>query len=67
MAVPGFASTEDARAVDAFWTTDADRLAVVTMATTLMSGRAVPLVKVELLVVQLTVCPTGAPQTHPVP
>src|SRR6476469_7903876 len=49
------------------WTSAEVTCAEVTMATTVITGRAVPLVKLEPLVVQVIDSPTGFAHTQPVP
>ncbi len=65
--VSGLASFDETREIDAFCTVVAVIPVPVTIATTVMTGRAVPLVNDDPLVVHVTVCATGAAQTHPVP
>jgi hypothetical protein len=51
----GFASMDETRAVDAFCTVVAVMLELVTIPTTVIAGRAVPLAKEEAVVVHVTV------------
>jgi hypothetical protein len=65
--VAGLASVDETTVDELPWTTAADTLAPVTMASTVSAGRAVPLTKADALVVQVMARPTGAAHTHPVP
>src|SRR6476469_1384545 len=67
VSVAGLASAEVAVAGALLWTSAEVTFAEVTMATTVITGRAVPLVKLEPLVVQVIDSPTGFAHTQPVP
>ena len=60
-------SADATEVIEEFWITDEVMPAVVTMATTVIAGRVVPLAKDEALVVQVIVFPTAAAQTQPLP
>jgi hypothetical protein len=65
--VAGSASADDALVTEAAWMSVDVTPDPVTIATTVMSGRVVPWVKDEPLVVHATARPTGVWQTQPVP
>ena len=65
--VAGLPSVDDTRVGELFCTVVDVTVVPVTIATTVSTGRAVPLAKDEALVVQVMVWPTGAAQTQPVP